>query len=272
MEQEKFIVIREVIAKKSPALLKWMPKFVLRYVQKVLHEDEINGVMSRIGHLEGLEFVDALIHDELNVSVNVVGAENIPLSGGAVFASNHPFGGLDGLVFMHALGKYRTDIKFLVNDILMNVKNLGPLFIPINKHGAQAREASRLIDEAFASDIALLVFPAGLVSRKHSKGAIKDLEWKKSFINKSKKHKKNIIPVFIDGENSKFFYNLASLRKKVGINANIEMFYLVKEMFAQRNKTVSIYIGKPIPYTHFDNSKTEHEWAAEIKEIVYALA
>ncbi len=269
---EKFIVIREVIGKKNPKLLKWMPDFLLRYVERIVHEDDINTVMHNIGHLEGLDFVDALITQELKVEVELVGAENIPLIGGAVFASNHPLGGLDGIAFMHALGKYRKDIKFLVNDILMNIKNLGPLFIPINKHGSQAREAMKLIDETYASDQAMLVFPAGLVSRKRKSGIIKDLEWKKSFINKAKKYKKDIIPVFIDGRNSDFFYNLARFRKNVGIGANLEMFYLADEMFAQRGKKVTIHIGKPIPNAVLDNSKTEQQWAEYVKEMVYAMA
>lgn len=272
MENEKFIVIREAIAKKNPKLLKWLPGFVLRYIERIVHEDDINKVMRNIGHLEGLDFVDALIKQELKVNVELRGAENIPLSGGVVFASNHPLGGLDGVAFMHVLGKYRKDIKFLVNDILMNIKNLHSLFIPINKHGAQAREAMRAIDETYASDQAMLVFPAGLVSRKRKNGVIKDLEWKKSFITKAKKYKKDIIPVFIDGRNSDFFYNLARFRKNIGIGANIEMFYLADEMFAQQGKKVTIIIGIPIPYTRFDNTKTEQEWAEVIKEIVYAMA
>jgi putative hemolysin len=269
---EKFIVIREVIEKKNPKLLKWLPEFVLRYIERIVHEDDINEVMRNIGHLEGLDFVDALITQELKVKVTLKGEENIPLIGGAVFASNHPLGGLDGIAFMHALGRFRKDIKFLVNDILMNIRNLGPLFIPINKHGKQARDAMRLIDETYASDQAMLVFPAGLVSRKRKNGVVKDLEWKKSFVAKAKKFKKDIIPVYIEGQNSDFFYNLARFRRNIGIGANLEMFYLADEMFAQRNKAVTIHIGKPVPYKELNDGRSEQEWADHIKEIVYAMA
>lgn len=272
MENQKFIIIRDVIARKNPKLLKWMPGFLIRYIERIVHENDINAVMHNIGHLQGLEFVDALINQELKINIELKGAENIPLTGGAIFASNHPLGGLDGIAFMHILGKYRKDIKFLVNDILMNIKNLSSLFIPINKHGSQAREAMKAIDETYASDQAMLVFPAGLVSRKRKSGIIKDLEWKKSFITKAKKYKKDIIPVFIEGRNSDFFYNLARFRKNIGIGANIEMFYLADEMFAQKGKKVTIIIGKPIPYTHFGGTKSEQQWAEEVKEIVYALA
>src|SRR5690554_4976529 len=227
---EKYIVIREVIHKKNPRLLRWMPGFILRYLERIVHEKDINEVMDHIGHLQGLDFVDALLTQELGVEVTLEGEEHIPLEGGIIFASNHPLGGLDGIAFMHAVGKYRQDIKFLVNDILLNIKNLQPLFVPVNTLGAQGRRNSILIEEAYADEHALLVFPAGLVSRKRN-GLIHDLEWKKSFISKAKKYKKNIIPVHIDGKNSNFFYNLARFRERLGIKVNLEMLYLADELF-----------------------------------------
>ncbi len=268
--KDKYIVIREVIRRKNPKLLRWMPRFVLRYVERIVHEDDINQVMANIGHLHGLAFVDALI-DELGVIVELEGAEHIPLEGGVIFASNHPLGGLDGIAFMHALGKYRQDIKFIVNDILLNIKNLEPLFVGVNKHGTQGRRGVEQLEEAYGQDHALLVFPAGLVSRKRG-GNIKDLEWKKSFIGKAKKYQKDIVPVYIDGKNSSFFYNFARFREFIGVKANIEMFYLADEMFAQKNKKVTICVGKPISYTYFDSSKSEKEWAEQVKQIVYNLA
>src|SRR5690606_15067384 len=192
-----------------------------------------NAVMDHIGHLDGLDFVDALLTQELGVQVELEGKENIPLEGGVIFASNHPLGGLDGIAFMHAVGKYRKDVKFLVNDILLNIKNLQPLFVPVNTLGPQGRKNSQLIEEAYADEHALLVFPAGLVSRKRE-GVISDLEWKKSFVNKAKKYKKNIIPVHIAGRNSDFFYNLARFRERIGLKVNLEMLYLADEFFAQR--------------------------------------
>lgn len=267
---DKYIVIREVIRKKNPGLLKWMPEFLLRYIERIVHEDDINDIMAKIGHLHGLEFVDALI-EYLGVIVTVEGEAHIPLEGGVIFASNHPLGGLDGIAFMHALGRYRKDIKFIVNDILLNIKNLEPLFIGVNKHGEQGKRGIMQIEQAYAADHALLVFPAGLVSRKRN-GKITDLEWKKSFINKAKKYKKDIVPVFIDGRNSSFFYNFARFREFVGIKSNVEMFYLPDELFAQRNKKVRICIGKPISYTYFDSTKSENDWAEEIKKTVYSLS
>ena len=267
MAGDKFVEIREVIRKKSPGLAKWIPGIFYKYLERTLHEDDINDIMYRFRDLQGLDFVDALI-DDLGVNVILEGEENIPKEDSVVFASNHPLGGLDGIAFMHAIGRVRKDVKFLVNDILMNVTNLQPLFVGVNKVGGQNKSAMAAVDEAYAADQALLVFPAGLVSRKIN-GDIVDLEWKKSFITKSKKYKKDIIPVYIDGKNSNFFYNLSRWRTKLGLKFNLEMLYLVDEMFAQRNQTVIIKVGKRIPYTHFDASKNEKQWAAEIKQLVY---
>ncbi|MDN3670986.1 1-acyl-sn-glycerol-3-phosphate acyltransferase [Echinicola jeungdonensis] len=268
--ENKFIEIRKVIQDKNPKLLKWIPKFVLNYIRKIAHEDDLNNIMKKWGHLHGLEFVDALIQ-EFGVEVELKGEENIPMDRSVIFASNHPLGGLDGIAFMHALGKYRKDLRFLVNDILTLIKNFEPLFVPVNKHGAHGRAAAKTIEETYAGDYAVLIFPSGLVSRKQE-GDIKDLDWKKSFINKAKKYKKDVVPVYIEGKNSNFFYNLAMIRKKIGIEANVEMFYLADEMFAQKNKKVTIHVGKPISYNYFDSSKSEKDWAEEVKNKVYSIA
>lgn len=269
-QKEKFIDVKKVIKEKNPSLLKWIPGFLLRYIKRISHEDDINWLMTKNGHLKGLDFVDALIAD-FGVEVLLRGEENIPTDKPVIFAANHPLGGLDGIAFMHALGKYRKDIKFLVNDILSNIKNFDTLFVPVNKHGGHGRKGTAIIDETYSSAGAVLVFPAGLVSRKQQ-GEIKDLEWKKSFINKARKYQKDVIPVYIEGKNSKFFYNLASLRKKIGIKANLEMFYLAEEMFAQKDKKITIHVGKPIAYRYFDHSKSDKHWAEEVKQKVYEMA
>ena len=266
----KFIDVKEVIRKKNPALLKWMPGFLLRYIRRIIHEDECNRVMAEIGHLHGMEFVNKLI-EEFGVEVTLTGGEHIPPTRPVIFAANHPLGGLDGIALMYALGKYRNDIQFLVNDILLNIENLSPLFVPVNKHGAQGKRGLERIEETYAGEFAVLMFPAGLVSRKVGPGKIMDLEWKKSFISKAKKYEKDIIPVFIEGRNSNFFYNLARLRARLGIKANLEMFYLADEMFAQRGKKITIHVGKPISYNYFDASKSERKWAEEVKQIVYNM-
>jgi putative hemolysin len=268
--KKPFVDIEQILKDKNANLHKWLPGFVMRYIKRIVHETEINRIMETIGHLQGMDFVNALI-EEFGVEVALTGEENIPREQPVIFASNHPLGGLDGIAIMFAIGKYRRDIRFLVNDILTNIKNFEPMFIPVNKHGANSREVSKLIEDTYAGHHALLVFPAGLVSRKQPEG-IKDLEWKKSFISKAKKYKKDIIPVYIEGRNSNFFYNFANFRKKLGIKSNIEMFYLADEMFAQKGKKVVIHVGKPISYQYFDKSKNENEWAEYVKELVYDMA
>jgi putative hemolysin len=262
------IDIRKVMADKNPKLPKLLPNFIIRYLERVIHVDELNDFIENNNDKFGLDFVKAAL-DEFDVNIHVNGLENIPEKGKFLFASNHPLGGLDGMALMLVVGQKRKDVLFPVNDILMNIPNMKELFIPINKHGSNA-ENVRIIEDTFAGDKTMLYFPAGLCSRKQNK-IIVDLDWKKTFITKSKRHKRDIVPVYFEGKNSNFFYNLANLRTRLGIKANIEMLYLVDEMFKQRNKDIVITFGEPVPYTYFDKSKTDKEWADEMKRRVYAL-
>jgi putative hemolysin len=265
---ENFLDLDRVIAAKNPGLLKVLPRFVLNYLKRVIHQDELNKIVWTNRDRFGLDFLDACLK---GFGANIVyhGIENIPVKGRWIVASNHPLGGLDGMALMWVIGKIRRDIVFPVNDLLMNIPNLKDLFIPINKHGSNSSNV-RIIDETFASDRAMLFFPAGLCSRKQKNG-ICDLEWKKSFITKARTHQRDIIPCFINGRNSNWFYNLANLRTTFGIKANIEMLYLVDEMFNQRDKEIVITFGKPISYTIFDKKKTDLSWAQILKNHVYTL-
>ena len=265
----KYIDIREVIRKKNANLLRVLPAFVLAYIRRILHEDEMNDFLAAHGELEGLPFVEQVLKT-FGVRLEVKGAENIPLSGGVIFAANHPMGGLDGLAMMQVLGKRRSDLKFLINDIVGNVKQLSPFFVEVNKHGSQERAAVRAVEEAFQTETAFVVFPAGLVSRKQAQG-VADLEWKKTFVSQARKYQKPIVPVYIEGKNSAFFYNLARLRRFLGIKANLEMFYLVDEMFAQKGKVITIHFGEPIAYATFDRSRKDGEWASWVREQVYQI-
>ena len=268
---KKTIDVEAVIKSKNPKLLKFLPRFVLNYFKKVLHEEEMNAELFHLKDKYDFEFASQIIKD-WNVTVKIIGLENIPPTGGVVFAANHPLGGFDGLVIFDTMAKVRKDMKFIVNDVLLNLENLKNLFMPVNKHGKNSVTMLQDIDALYASEQATFIYPAGLVSRKNDKGIIEDLQWKKSFITKAKKHKRNIIPVYLDGRNSNFFYNLSRWRTKLGIKANLEMFYLVDEMYQQKNKTITIIFGKPIPYQTFDTSKTDLKWAAAVKKEVYELA
>ncbi len=265
---EKFIDIREVIRKKSQTLLKLLPVFVIQYLRRIVHEDELNDFIERNKGNSGIVHVRNVLK-EFGITIKVKGLENISEKGRSLVASNHPLGGLDGLALMDTTSKIRPDIVFPANDILMNLPNAEELFIPINKHGSNA-DNIKIINDTFASDILMLFFPAGLVSRKR-KGKIADLEWKKTFIAKAKQYQRDIIPTHIDGRNSNFFYNLANLRERLGIKANIEMLYLANEMYNQKGNTINITFGKPISYQVFDKRMTYAKWAEEIKEHVYNL-
>jgi putative hemolysin len=168
------------------------------------------------------------------------------------------------------VGDIHPNVKFIVNDILLNLENLKPIFVPVNKHGKQSSDYVRRIEETYRSDAQILNFPAGLCSRKIN-GRIVDLEWHKSFINKAKSHQRDIIPVHISGRNSNFFYNFARTREWIGIKNNIEMFFLPNEMFKQQDKNIIITFGKPIPYTILDKRYSPKQWAQKIKEHVYQL-
>ncbi len=267
--QLKKIEVREIIRAKSPALAKRLPGFIIRYLERTLRQREVNQALELFGHLREVKFVEAIL-DFMEIEYHSYGTANIPESGRFLFVSNHPLGGLDGMVFINEVSKKFADIKFPVNDILLNITNLADLFLPINKHGSQARHSARAIEEAYASEAQILYFPAGLCSRR-KRGVITDLAWHNNFIRKAVSHKRDIIPVFISGRNSSFFYTLSNLRRKMGIKANIEMLYLVDEMLRQKGKEITISFGEPIPWSDIDGSRSPSQWADYIRKRSYDL-
>jgi putative hemolysin len=266
----KSIDIREVITEKSPGVARILPGFVYRYIHRIMHIDYINEILREYGHLEGIDFVEAVVK-HFEVKEHVFGFDNIPVEGKFIFASNHPLGGFDGMILMKIVHKKFGSFKFLSNDVLMNIKNINSILVPVNKHGGYAREAAKTLDQAYLSDDQILVFPSGLASRK-IKGKIVDLEWKKHFISKSIEYKRDIIPVFVEGRNSNRFYWIAKMRKFFRIRWNLEMFFLPDETYHHRRKDVTIYFGKPIPYSTFDKTRSHSEWANFIKSHVYKLS
>jgi putative hemolysin len=264
----QLIDVEKVFHDKSPRLAKKIPQFIYNYLKKIIHQETLNEAISRFDDQIGLEFVSSIL-GFMGVNITYEGLENIPAEGRYIIASNHPLGGLDGLALMKVVGLVRQDIVFPVNDLLMNVPNLIPLFIPVNKHGSNSQNLM-LMNNTFASEKTILYFPAGLCSRKQH-NQILDLEWKKTFITKARAYKRDIIPVHINGRNSDWFYNLANWRKRLGIKANIEMLYLVDEMYKQNNKNINITFGKPMPWTIFDNRFPDLVWAQKVKQHVYAL-
>lgn len=264
------IDIDAILASKAGKKARYVPRFLVSYLKKIVHQDELNAFLAINGDKMDLEFVDAFMQFFKN-SFEVKGLENLPKDGKCTFVSNHPLGAQDGLGLAHILGPvYDGKIKFLVNDLLMNIPNISSFWVPINKTGKQARDFPKQVNAAFESDSHIVMFPAGLCSRK-SNGVIRDLEWKKTFVTKSVQTQRDVVPIHFEGENSKFFYRLANLNKALGIKFNIAMLYLSDEMFKNKNKTFKVTIGKPISWQTFDKSRSAHEWAQYVKELVYTL-
>lgn len=264
-----FIDLDKVISGKSPSLQKKLPRFLVRWLKKLLHVDEINYYLYLYRDKFGPDFTEAVLTKALSVNIEVVNPQNIPQGSNPLLVGNHPLGGVDGMALINEIGKVRRDILFPVNDFLLYLPGLRSNFIPINKVGRNSSNLNAL-EEAFADNNALLYFPAGLCSRKQ-KGEIKDLEWKKTFVKKAVQYHRDITPVYVDAKNTNRFYRIANWRKKLGIKFNIEMALLPDEMFRQRGKTIRLVFGKPIPYTVFDSRHTDKEWAAMVREHVYRL-
>jgi len=269
-DKSNLIDIEKAFNVKNPSLYKIIPSFIFKKLKKLIHQDELNEIINTYSDKTGLDFSKKGL-DHMGVKTKSVGEQNIPKSGGIIIVANHPLGGLDGVAIINEVGKVRNDVHILVNDILLQIKNFKPIFIPINKHGKNSRTNLSYIDTLYASNKCIILFPAGMVSRRQKNKKIEDLEWKKSFISKSIKHKRDVIPVYVNGQNSKRFYDIAYWRKKLGIKANIEMLFLADEMFKQKGNTIIFKFGKPIPWSTFNKKIDNLKWAQKVKKFVYSL-
>lgn len=267
------IDIDKVIDGKAGSKAKFVPRFVRNWLKRIAHQDEINKFLERTGDIQGVPWLDAVM-EFLDDKIEIEGIENLPDDADGkhfTFVSNHPLGGPDGIAIGQMLGhRYDGRIRYLVNDLLMNLHGLAPLCVPVNITGKQSRDLPRLIDATFASDNHVIMFPARLCSRREN-GIIHDLPWNKAFITKSIETHRDVVPIHFEGRNSDRFYRLASLGKRLGLKVNIAMLYLADETFLNRHKTFKIKIGKPIPWQTFDRSKRPAEWALWVEDIVYAL-
>ena len=268
MENEKFIDVEKVLKDKAYKLYKWLPRFAINWLKKKLHEKEINETMRLLKNDKGLEFNRKGL-DALGAKVESTNQQLVPKTGSVIIAANHPLGGLDGLALIKSVGEVRPDVRFFVNDILKNFKNYDEIFVAVNKVGASSTNSLRTMEDVFKTECAVLFFPAGLVSRKQN-GLVRDLEWKKSFVTQAIDHKRMIQPVFIEGENSKFFYNFEMWRKRLGIKANIEMLFLPDEMFKARKDTIKIHYSKPFDSALLDKRKTDKQWSKLLYQYIYS--
>ena len=270
---EKTIDIDKVLKSKMGAKAKWVPRFAVKWLKHIIHEDAMNGFLWESRNLRGTPWLEACVK-YLQCTVEVEGMENLPAKDDGklyTFVSNHPMGGIDGVALGSVIGRHYDDkFRYLVNDLLMNLPGLAPLCIPINKTGHQGRNFPQMVEDGFSSNYHMLMFPAGLCSRRKN-GVIRDLPWKKTFISKSVEYQRDVVPIFFGGRNSEFFYRLSNISDRYVKKVNIAMLFLVDEMYKNVGKTFHVKIGKPIPWQIFDKSKTPAEWAEYVKQQVYSL-
>jgi len=270
---EKTIDISDILRGKMGSKAKFVPSPLVKWLKHIVHQDEVNKYLWDSRHLTGVEWLEDCMR-YLDMTLEIVGKENLPDKDDGklyTFVSNHPLGGEDGVALGAVIGRhYDGRFRYLVNDLLMNLPGLAPLCIPINKTGSQSRSFPAMVEAGFRSDNHMLMFPAGLCSRRIN-GEIRDLPWKKTFITKSVETRRDVVPIHFGGRNSDFFYTLANVCKALGIKFNIAMLFLVDEMYKNVHKSFRIAIGKPIPWQTFDKSRTPAQWAQYVQDEVYKL-
>lgn len=267
------INVGEVLRQRIPRYWRFIPRRLVHWLERTVCQDELNRLLRDNFPRRDADFCRGVL-DDLGVTVNFHNLDNLPPKEQTrvLFVSNHPLGGLDGMALIDFVRTYYgVAPRFVVNDLLNAVEPLSDTFIPVNKHGAQSREAIRRLDDAFASDAPLLMFPAGLVSRRGKKGVVADLEWQKMFVAKARQYGRDIIPLHFYGENSSFFYKFAKFRRRIGLKFNIEMIYLPREVFRSKGKTFDVVVGKPIPHASLDDMPSARK-AQQIRQMVYELA
>lgn len=270
---EKTIDISDILRGKMGSKAKFVPSPLVKWLKHIVHQDEVNKYLWDSRHLTGVEWLEDCMR-YLDMTLEIVGKENLPDKDDGklyTFVSNHPLGGEDGVALGAVIGRHNDGrFRYLVNDLLMNLPGLAPLCIPINKTGSQSRSFPAMVEAGFRSDNHMLMFPAGLCSRRIN-GEIRDLPWKKTFITKSVETHRDVVPIHFGGRNSDFFYTLANVCKALGIKFNIAMLFLVDEMYKNVHKSFRIAIGKPIPWQTFDKSRTPAQWAQYVQDEVYKL-
>ena len=264
------IDVDKVLRERLPKHYRYIPRFAVRWLERTICQDQLNAILLKMAGKNSVDAATAAL-DEMDITVRATGLEQLP-EGRYMFVSNHPLGGLDGLALISLLGnRYDKNIKFLVNDLLMAVEPLRGVFLPVNKYGSQSRAAATQIEEALKSDAQFITFPAGLCSRMQPDGTIADLPWQKAAVAHAVNYQRDIVPIYFDAHNSRFFYRFAKWRKKLGIKFNIELIFLPKEMIKQCGATLRVFIGEPIPWDSLDARAPKRE-AARLRELVINMA
>lgn len=268
-EPEEVVVVKELLASSKSKFFRNLPKFIVRKIERIIRQDELNIIYKKYCHLFGMDFVKANLFEEFKIKLNIVGEEKIPKDGSHIYVANHPVGGVDALTFLYLVEKNQGNVISPSNEIFEYVPNFRPVIVPVNVFGTNTKAKVRAVNDAFESEKQIMMFPAGEVSRKIN-GEIKDPIWQKTFVTKAVQFKRDIIPVFISGQNSKKFYRIAKLRKLLGIKMYIETLLLPQELLKQYNSKVDMIIGEPIKYEEIENSKLSHyQWTKKIRDMVY---
>lgn len=270
---QKTIDIENILKSKMGNKARFVLRFAINWLKGIIHEEQVNKFLWDSRSFSGTEWLEECMK-YLGMTLKINGLENLPKKDDGkfyTFVSNHPLGGQDGVALGAIIGRhYDGKFKYLVNDLLLNLPSLKPISIGINKTGKQHRDFPKMIEAGFQSNNHIIMFPAGLNSRKIN-GHIHDLPWKKTFITKSVEYKRDIVPIFFGGQNSERFYRIAHFSDKYLKKINLAMLFLVDEMYKNIGKTFYINIGKPIPWQTFDKSKTPKEWAKYVEDKVYEL-
>ena len=269
--------LRAILRQKAPKAR--VPEFIIRYLERIVHIQEMNRFLRKYPDLKGYDFIERVVSEELGCSASIEGQENIPKDGKPViFVSNHPLGGLDGMIIAQLIHESREsgdksrELKVIVNELLMFMEPIADLWAPVNKVGRLTREQAAAQQRMWESGVDVLTFPAGACSRlqrRDGRWQIQDLEWQKNFVQRAREYQRDVVPIYFEGQNSRFFYVLALLRKWLHIKLNIEMLYLVDEMYGAHGKHFRVHVLPPIPYTTFDNSRSPKEWAQIVKNSLY---
>jgi len=271
---EKTIDLNAILRSKLGAKAKLVPAPLVAWLKRIVHQNEVNKFLWESRHLSGTEWLEECVR-YLDMTLETVGVENLPDKNDGrlyTFVSNHPLGGEDGVALGAIIGRhYDSRFRYLVNDLLMNLPGLAPLCIPINKTGKQSRQFPAMVEAGFQSDNHMLMFPAGICSRRRSDGEIRDIPWTKTFISKSVQYQRDVVPIHFSGRNSDFFYRLANFSDRHMKKVNIAMLFLVDEMYKNVHKTFRVAFGKPIPWQTFDKSRTPAQWAQYVQDCVYEL-
>lgn len=264
------IDVDNVLRTRLPKHYRYIPRFVVRWLERTICQDRLNTILEKMADKNSVDAATAAL-DEMGITVMASGLDKLP-DGRYMFVSNHPLGGLDGLALISLLGnRYDHKIKFLVNDLLMAVTPLRGVFLPVNKYGHQSREAAAEINSSLKGDNQLITFPAGLCSRMQPDGSIADLPWQKAAVVHAVNYQRDVVPIYFDARNSRFFYRFAKWRKRLGIKFNIELIFLPKEMLKQSGSNLHFVVGQPIPWSSLDAHAPRHE-AARLRDIVYSMA